>query len=291
MIHSMTGYGKSENSDDNHKITVEIRSLNSKAHEIRCKLPVGYNEKELAIRNLIISELERGKIELSLINEVSNGANLTINTHLFKEYYHKLNQLADELGEKNKDLFPSIVRIPNVFRESDFKVSNEEWAVAEISLKSAVQKIKSYREEEGRSIENDLIISLHGITDRFNEIEALDNDRKQYLRNRMNKLIEEMSQNNKVDKDRFEQEVLFYLEKLDINEEKIRLMQHCSYFVEVLEDKSTKSKGRKLSFIGQEMGREINTLGAKAQYSPLQKIVVEMKENLEKIKEQLANVL
>ena len=291
MIHSMTGYGKSEDSDGTHKITVEIRSLNSKAHEIRCKLPAGYNEKELAIRNLTISELERGKIELTLTNEVSNGANITINTHLFKEYYYKLNQLADELGEKNKDLFPSIVRIPNVFRESDFKVSDEEWAVAERALFSAVKKLQSYREEEGQSIENDLIVSLDAITDRFSKIEELDTERKQYLRTRMNNLIEEMSQNNKVDKDRFEQEVLFYLEKLDINEEKIRLKQHCQYFNDVVKDKSTPSKGRKLTFISQEMGREINTLGAKAQYSPLQKIVVEMKENLEKIKEQLANVL
>lgn len=291
MIYSMTGFGKAESSDEKYKIVVEIKSLNSKTNEIRTKLPSGYNEKELVVRNMIISGLERGKIDLTLTNDISNGTNLTINAALFKDYYLKLNQLADELGEENKDFFPSIVRIPNIFKESEYKLSDEEWIVAEKTILEAIDKINAFRAKEGESLQKDLLNSLEGISGRLREIELSDIARRKVLRTKMDNMIAEMEQNNKVDKDRFEQEVLFYLEKLDINEEKIRLEQHCKYFSDVLEDKTIVSKGRKLSFITQELGREINTLGAKAQFTPLQKIVVEMKDNLEKIKEQLANVL
>lgn len=287
----MTGFGKAESSDEKYKIVVEIKSLNSKTNEIRTKLPSGYNEKELVVRNMIISGLERGKIDLTLTNDISNGTNLTINAALFKDYYLKLNQLADELGEENKDFFPSIVRIPNIFKESEYKLSDEEWIVAEKTILEAIDKINAFRAKEGESLQKDLLNSLEGISGRLREIELSDIARRKVLRTKMDNMIAEMEQNNKVDKDRFEQEVLFYLEKLDINEEKIRLEQHCKYFSDVLEDKTIVSKGRKLSFITQELGREINTLGAKAQFTPLQKIVVEMKDNLEKIKEQLANVL
>lgn len=291
MIYSMTGFGKAESSDEKYKIVVEIKSLNSKTNEIRTKLPSGYNEKELVVRNMIISGLERGKIDLTLTNDISNGTNLTINAALFKDYYLKLNQLADELGEENKDFFPSIVRIPNIFKESEYKLSDEEWIVTEKTILEAIDKINAFRAKEGESLQKDLLNSLEGISGRLREIELSDIARRKVLRTKMDNMIAEMEQNNKVDKDRFEQEVLFYLEKLDINEEKIRLEQHCKYFSDVLEDKTIVSKGRKLSFITQELGREINTLGAKAQFTPLQKIVVEMKDNLEKIKEQLANVL
>jgi len=287
----MTGFGKAENSNEKYKIVAEIKSLNSKSNEIRVKLPAGYNEKELTVRNILLAELDRGKIDLILTNDLSNGTNLTINSALFKEYYDKLNQLANELGEENRDFFPSIVRIPNIFKESEYTLSQEEWNLAEKTINEALEKIQIFRAKEGESIKKDLKNSLEGITSRFNEIESLDIERKNVLRVKMDSMISGLEQNNKVDKDRFEQEVLFYLEKLDINEEKIRLTQHCSYFTDVLEDTKIISKGRKLSFITQEIGREINTLGAKAQYSPLQKIVVEMKDNLEKIKEQLANVL
>lgn len=291
MIYSMTGFGKAENSNEKYKIVAEIKSLNSKSNEIRVKLPAGYNEKELTVRNILLAELDRGKIDLILTNDLSNGTNLTINSALFKEYYDKLNQLANELGEENRDFFPSIVRIPNIFKESEYTLSQEEWNLAEKTINEALEKIQIFRANEGESIKKDLKNSLEGITSRFNEIESLDIERKIVLRAKMDSMISGLEQNNKVDKDRFEQEVLFYLEKLDINEEKIRLTQHCSYFTDVLEDTKIISKGRKLSFITQEIGREINTLGAKAQFSPLQKIVVEMKDNLEKIKEQLANVL
>jgi uncharacterized protein (TIGR00255 family) len=291
MIYSMTGFGKAENSNEKYKIVAEIKSLNSKTNEIRVKLPAGYNEKELNVRNIILAELDRGKIDLILTNDISNGTNLTINSALFKEYYDKLNQLANELGEENRDFFPSIVRIPNIFKESEFTLSQEEWELAEKTINEALEKIQIFRAKEGESIKKDLKNSLKGITSCFEEIELLDIERKKILRAKMDSIISGLEQNNKVDKDRFEQEVLFYLEKLDINEEKIRLTQHCIYFTDVLEDEQIISKGRKLSFITQEIGREINTLGAKAQYSPLQKIVVEMKDNLEKIKEQLANVL
>ncbi|MEZ4906098.1 MAG: DUF1732 domain-containing protein [Saprospiraceae bacterium] len=291
MLYSMTGYGKCESITSNNRIVVEIKSLNSRTNEIRLKLPSGYSEKELELRNLILSRLIRGKIDVNIINDLNSNSNIAINGKLFKEYYRQLNQIADELGENNRDYFPSIVRIPNVFKESDYVVTDEDWNATMQSLENAIHKLVDFRVNEGLSLQQDILNNLGSIMDRFDEVDALDEERKRFLRERMDTLIKGMEQNNKIDKDRFEQEVLFYLEKLDINEEKSRLKQHCIYFQEVVADDNLLDKGKKLSFITQEIGREINTLGAKAQFSELQKIVVEMKDNLEKIKEQLANVL
>ena len=254
-------------------------------------MPAGYSEKEIEIRNIILNKLQRGKIDISILNDQNGNANIAINAKLFKEYYRQLNQIADEMGESYRDFFPSIVRIPNVFKESETVVSDEEWKFTLTVLDEAMHKLIDFRVNEGLSLEQDILNNLTAITSRFEEIDSLDIERKKLMRERMNALMTEMEQNNKVDKDRFEQEVLFYLEKLDINEEKSRLKQHCGYFLEVIEGEKLLEKGKKLTFITQEIGREINTLGAKAQFSELQKIVVEMKDHLERIKEQLANVL
>ena len=287
----MTGFGKGEKEFDGGKITVEIRSLNGKTFDLRLKLPSGYNEKEMWIRNYISTTLERGKFDININNNQTNGTNLSINDELFKEYYKKLNSLADELNEKNRDFFPSIVRIPNIFKETEYELSVSEWKACSAALKEAVTKLMDFRRQEGLSIEKDVVNSINNITELLPKIENIDIERKKAIRERLEKAVKEIKERNTIDKDRFEQEILYYLEKLDINEEKQRLKQHCNYFIEILKNDDMKSKGKKLSFVAQEIGREINTMGAKAQYSPLQKLVVVMKDNLERIKEQLANIL
>ncbi|HHH52713.1 MAG TPA: YicC family protein [Bacteroidetes bacterium] len=291
MLCSMTGFGKGEKESEKGKISVEIKSLNGKTTDIRLKLPPGYNEKEMWIRNYIISHLQRGKFDVNIINNQTNGTNISINDDLFKEYHQKLNKLADELNEKNRDFFPSIVRIPNIFKETEYQLSENEWKATKEALDISINKLKEFRKQEGVSIEADIKENIHNILSEIPEIEKIDKERKEQIRKRLDLAIDEIKEKNKIDKNRFEQEILFYLEKLDINEEKQRLSQHCKYFIEVLDDDSIKTKGKKLSFITQEIGREINTMGAKAQFSKLQKKVVIMKDNLEKIKEQLANIL
>ncbi len=287
----MTGFGKGEKEFDGGKITVEIRSLNGKTTDIRLKTPSGYSEKEMWIRNYVSNTLERGKFDVTISNNQTNGVNLSINDELFKEYYKKLNNLADELNEKNRDFFPSIVRIPNIFKETEYKLNKSEWEACKEALKESVEKLMNFRRQEGLSIEKDIIKSINNIIELIPEIETIDIERKHNIRERLDKSLNEIRERNVVDKDRFEQEILYYLEKLDINEEKQRLQQHCEYFVDILKKNDIKTKGKKLSFVAQEIGREINTMGAKAQYSSLQKIVVVMKDNLERIKEQLANTL
>jgi uncharacterized protein (TIGR00255 family) len=287
----MTGFGKGEKEFNGGKITVEIRSLNGKTTDIRLKIPSGYSEKEMWIRNYISNSLKRGKFDIVISNSQTNGTNLSINDELFKEYYKKLNTLADELNEEKRDFFPSIVRIPNVFKETEYELSQSEWDACKETIKESVKKLMEFRQQEGLSIEKDIINSIDNITELLPEIEKVDIERKKMIRERIKKSVNEIRERNTIDKDRFEQEILYYLEKLDINEEKQRLKQHCIYFIEILKNDENKSKGKKLSFVAQEIGREINTMGAKAQYSPLQKIVVIMKDNLERIKEQLANIL
>ena len=291
MICSMTGFGKAMRETEKGKISVEIRSLNGKTTDLRIKYPAGYSNREMWIRNYIVKFLFRGKIDITIINNLSNGTNLSVNEILFKEYHKKLNDLADQLGEVNRDFFPSIVRIPNIFKETEYELTDAEWKETVFALEEAVEQLKEYRNKEGVSIEKDIVDSVKFIINSLSEIENLDKERKKIIKDRIRKSLSEIEEKNKLDKNRFEQEILYYLEKLDINEEKQRLKQHCEYFLEIVNDTKIKTKGKKLTFVSQEIGREINTMGAKAQYSPLQKVVVNMKDNLEKIKEQLANVL
>ena len=291
MICSMTGFGKATGETEKGKITVEIRSLNGKTTDIRLKYPAGYSEKEMWIRNFILSKLTRGKFDVNITNNLSNGTNLSVNEALFKEYHKKLNKLADELNEVNRDFFPSIVRIPNIFKETEYELSDEEWESTVAAIEAAADKVIAYRRQEGDSIKKDIVDNIERIKDSLPLIIEHDIERKKKIKERLLKSITEIEDRNKVDKNRFEQEVLYYLEKLDINEEQQRLKQHCDYFLEIVNDENKFEKGKKLNFVAQEIGREINTMGAKAQYSPLQKIVVNMKDNLEKIKEQLANIL
>jgi len=276
MICSMTGFGKATKETEKGKVTVEIRSLNGKTTDIRLKYPAGYSEKEMWIRNFILSKLTRGKFDVNITNNLSNGTNLSVNEVLFKEYHKKLNKLADELNEVNRDFFPSIVRIPNIFKETEYELSDQEWESTIASIEEATDKLIAYRRQEGESIKKDIVDNVTKIKHSLPLIAEHDIERKKNVKDRLFKSVAEIKDRNKIDKDRFEQEVMYYLEKLDINEEQQRLKQHCVYFLEVVNDKNKFEKGKKLNFIAQEIGREINTMGAKAQYSPLQKLVVNM---------------
>ncbi len=285
----MTGYGRVTESFSDKSITVEIRSLNSKFTDIRLKVPQNYKEKEPDIRRLLIDRVERGKIDLALeVKSVHGDDEYGLNIPLFKKYYQELHKVSTELDIPRGDFMQAILRLPNVVASEADSIEEEEWQAVLQSLNHALDNFYNFRFTEGQSIESDMRIRIRNILDALSRIDPFEEERITKLRQRMYQNLEDYLGKDKIDENRFEQEILFYLEKMDITEEKVRLEQHCNYYLEVLDKKST-SKGRKLSFISQEMGREINTLGAKAYSSDIQRMVVGMKDELEKIKEQVAN--
>lgn len=285
----MTGYGRVTESFQDKTITVEVRSLNSKFTDLRLKIPQNYKEKEPDIRRLVIDRVERGKIELNLdVKSLQGDDEYGLNVPLFKKYFRELNGLAGELGIPNGDMLQAILRLPNVVASEAESIQEEEWQAVSAALHNALESYDKYRLTEGQVMEDDMRLRIKKILDALGSVDPFETERVQKLRQRMYQNLEDYLGKDKIDENRFEQEILFYLEKIDITEEKVRLEQHCNYFLEVL-DKTNTSKGRKLSFISQEMGREINTLGAKAYSSDIQRLVVGMKDELEKIKEQVAN--
>jgi uncharacterized protein (TIGR00255 family) len=291
MLLSMTGYGTSTVELDNFHVQVEVKSLNSKTTDIRCKLPNGLSEKELGFRKIIIEGALRGRLEASLkiINQESTQEN-GFNPELFKEYYRSLHSVCEELSVTNADIVNAVMRIPNVVSAPEVEFSEEEWEKVVRATHEALKNLQSYRIEEGIPMANDLYARVKLIKNMLSEIEPFEIQRTQKVREKLRKNLEESFPMDKVDTNRYEQEILYYLEKLDITEEKVRLSQHCDYFIDQLHNEE-KAVGKILSFITQEMGREINTLGAKAQDSEMQQYIVKMKDELEKIKEQLANIL
>lgn len=291
MILSMTGYGRASGNYLNKKISVEIKSLNGKATDLRLKLPLDYKEKEIELRRIILNKAIRGKLEANIIVEDELGnIDVGLNRKLFKKYYVELTQLMAELHIQTQDVVASILRIPNVLLADEKSVEEKEWIFFNKVLHESLAALEAYRLSEGEALKKDLEKGIRAILALLDQVEPFEKDRIDQLKNKLSKNIEEGFGNGKFDQNRFEQEIMYYLEKLDINEEKVRLRQHGMYFLEHLNDQE-KEIGRKLNFIGQELGREINTMGAKAQFSPIQKIVVEMKDELEKIKEQLANII
>ncbi len=285
----MTGYGRVSTSFKEKTISIEIRSLNSKYTDIRLKTPQNYKEKETYFRKTLTERLQRGKIEMVLeIKSLQGDEGYGLNAPLFKKYYKELKALNSELGISNGDLVPSILRLPNVVASAEEDIDENEWSTVQDVLKSTLDKFDSFRKEEGNAMENDLVKRVSNISKLLKDIDPHEKERTDNLRQRLHQKLEEHLGKDKIDENRFEQEILFYLEKFDITEEKVRLAQHCKYFKEEI-DKQVMIKGRKLSFISQEIGREINTLGAKAYSSTIQRLVVEMKDELEKIKEQVAN--
>ncbi len=290
MIKSMTGFGKSATSINQKKISIEIRSLNSKQADISIRIPAVYKEKELELRAKINQHLERGKIEFSLyVEQTTATPNYQINESLFKNYYNELKRLSDELGEQS-DLIKIVAGMPDVFQKEEKQALDEsEWqTIVELTTK-ALQDIDAYRTDEGNTLQKEMELRINNIQQLLNKVELYEKERIITVRERITAHLEEIVNGNQIDKDRLEQELVFYIEKFDVSEEKQRLQSHLDYFMDTMNDKD--SQGKKLGFISQEMGREINTLGSKANHSELQKIVVEMKDELEKIKEQILNIL
>lgn len=291
MLHSMTGFGSARATFNQKSITVEIRSVNSKLTELRFKLPQNYREKEFEIKKILSDDVSRGKVEFSLTIQDSEDSNeVTINKNLFKKYFQELNSLANELHIDKGDILQTILRIPNVISSDALVVDEKEWLIVQTAITEAIKAFNQYRIAEGAAMKTDLKERLNNILQLLAKIDPHEINRIHTLRLRLKQLLEDNQLTESVDNTRFEQEILYYLEKIDINEEKVRLTQHCNYFLEEL-DNSEIQKGRKLGFICQEIGREINTLGAKAYASEIQRNVVMMKDELEKIKEQIANIV
>jgi len=292
MLQSMTGYGRSTKTFGDKTITVELRSLNSKFLDMRLRVPITYKEKETEFRKMVTKRLVRGKVDLLIETVSASGeADFSINKSLFRAYYREMSELSDELGIPNTEYMQAIMRIPNVVGPSGKELSKEEWEAVRETLNDAISKMIEFRKVEGQATEDDLRGRVTSILEALSAVPPLEAERKDNMRKRLKQNLEEHLGSENVDKNRFEQEVIFYIEKIDISEEKVRLAQHCEFFLEQLDDKKNMSKGKKLSFISQEIGREINTLGAKAYSSGLQRLVVKMKDELEKIKEQIANVV
>ncbi len=289
MLLSMTGYGRGTQNFGNKTITIEVRSLNSKFTDLRLKTPQNYRAKETELRRTVIDRAQRGKVDLSLeVKSMQGDDEFGLNKALFKRYYMEISALATELGMPQTDVTQAILRLPNVVGSEEGTLDEAEWQAVLKTLHEALDNFEQFRLSEGEAMENDLKDRIANILETLAEIDPFEKERIVRLRQRLHQNLEDYLGKDKVDENRFEQEIIFYLEKIDITEEKVRLEQHCNYFLEVM-SKKNKLKGRKLSFISQEMGREINTLGAKAYSSDIQRYVVSMKDELEKIKELVVN--
>ena len=293
MIKSMTGYGKAVAELPGKKITIEIKSLNSKGIDLNVKIPSWFREKELDIRN-ILSTLQRGKIDLFISYE-STGDTLsyTLNKALAHQYYEALKELQREFREENPEgLLPMVMRMPDILESDREEIDPDQWELILSKLEEALREVEKFRELEGKVLQDDMVPRVDNILALLNAVEPLDEERKELVRNNLQKALDQFLANNnaaRADSNRFEQELIYYLEKMDFTEEKVRLRKHCDYFLETIT--GTESQGKKLGFICQEIGREINTLGSKASHAGIQQIVVQMKDELEKIKEQLLNIL
>lgn len=291
MILSMTGFGQGKENYSGKVLRVEIKSLNARSTEIRCKLPAAFRDREMDIRKKVLDALQRGKIDVTVsVDGIADEENTFINADAFRKYYKELNTLRIELNIADGDILQSILRIPNVIGQNDELADDEAFVVLNLAIDDAILSIKKFRVDEGEVLKADLIERVQNIESHLKSIEPLEAGRIDKIKDRLKKNMEDFASKLQVDHNRYEQEILYYIEKLDINEEKVRLSQHCIYFMDELETKDDQ-KGRKLSFIAQEIGREINTIGAKAQDSEMQQYVVMMKDELEKLKEQLANIL
>jgi len=288
----MTGFGKATLELENKKISIEIKSLNSKQLDINTRMPNLYKEKDLVIRNEIKNKLQRGKVELSIfIESVGTDKETKINKPIVEGYYKQLNELAQDLGiDINKEpLLQTIVKLPDALKVEYQELDEKEWNLIFEGFKTALTEIMNFRSQEGKALQEDIFVRIKNIENLLSEVPQFENDRIETVRTRINDNLRDFVEKQNVDKNRFEQEIIYYLEKLDITEEKVRLANHCKYFIET--SNTGNSEGKKLGFIAQEIGREINTLGSKANESNIQKIVIDMKDELEKIKEQLLNVL
>lgn len=292
MLRSMTGYGKAQTENEKYRIFVEIKSVNSKQMDLNTRLPYNYNVKEPEIRAIASRLIQRGKVYLGITREIMGPeSGRSINQNLALHYYDELKQLTTQMKDQNEqhDYLQTIMRLPEVLKQDDEELDEQEWILVKDTIHDALLTLDSYRLEEGEILQDDFIGRVHKIQDYLRQIEPHEARRLNDVKEKFNKELSDFLEDKSLDENRYEQEVVYYLDKLDITEEKVRLKQHCDYFLETL--KSEAPAGKKLNFIAQEMGREINTTGSKANHAGIQKIVVDMKDELEKIKEQLANIL
>lgn len=285
----MTGFGKAVWSSAGRTASVEIRSLNSKQLDLNIRIPSVYREKEAEIRSIIAQLIERGKVDLMINFENSSENNaVTINKELAKKYYKELKQLSKDIDEDGSHLLSTIIKMPDVLGQSRDQMQEGEWEEVEKAIGTACNLLNEFRLQEGHVLEQDITKRIEIILSLLKQVEPFEKERINTIRNQINESLEAAIEKQNIDRGRFEQELIYYLEKLDITEEKVRLHKHCKYFLDTMKEKSC---GKKLGFITQEIGREINTLGSKANEVNMQKIVVQMKDELEKIKEQLLNIL
>lgn len=285
MIQSMTGFGKSVKQLPNKKITVEIKSLNSKSLDLNARIPSAYREKELQIRNMLGNTLERGKVDFSLYIELSGEATSSqVNVPVVEAYIKQLSQIENS---DRTELLKMAIRMPDALKTEREEIDETEFQQIVEAIHEALIEISKYRSDEGEILKKDFKMRIQNITELLQKVIAIDPERIQGVKERLRKAVSDLKE--QVDENRFEQELIYYLEKYDITEEKVRLENHLNYFTEALN--SSDSNGKKLGFISQEIGREINTIGSKSNYATMQQLVVQMKDELEKIKEQLLNVL
>lgn len=292
MLHSMTAYGRGSAISGTLKAEVEIRSVNSKFFDLRLKYPSAYKDREMDLRQILANGIERGKADVVISLSGSENAQdaPAIDPVLFRKYTREIQALASELSLPTGDIVLQVLRIPQVVALTEVHLTPEEWNLTLSAIDDALGRFNQFRRDEGAALALDLSQRIHHIKDLIDEVTPMENDRIHKTRSRIRQNLADFLSNENVDENRFEQEILFYMEKMDITEEKVRLAQHCHYFLQEIHA-NDKEKGRKLGFITQEMGREINTLGAKAYDTGIQQIVIMMKNELEKVKEQLANIL
>ncbi len=292
MLQSMTGFGKATKNIENKKITIEIRSLNSKQADIVAKIPALYREKEMELRNLLIQSLKRGKIELNFwIEENESTGSVILNKPVINDYYNQLSETATFLNRniEQENILEIIMRMPEVLKTEIKELDENEWTQILKTVDEALIDIKKFRNQEGKVLQHDFEKRISSIEKLLDRVEPFEKERIEKVKERIKQHFKDNLKDIEIDQNRFEQELIYYLEKFDITEEKVRLKNHCKYFLQTMKEED--SQGKKIGFITQEIGREINTIGSKANHSEIQKIVVQMKDELEKIKEQVLNVL
>ena len=284
MVKSMTGFGKITIENGNRKVVIEIKSLNSKTLDLNLKMPNLYKEKEMEIRNIVKEQLDRGKVEMCIyFDNTESDKDVTINKPVVTQYFNQLLDIANELGieaDKNK-ILQTVMRFPDTLQIKSEELEDTEW--------EALEEINKFRIQEGKALIKDICHRIELIQELSAQVPQFEVKRVEVIRQKLQEKINEWTDIQNIDENRLEQEIIYYLEKLDITEEKVRLANHCKYFLETIEHED--APGRKIGFIAQEMGREINTLGSKSNHAEMQKIVVQMKDELEQIKEQVLNVL
>ena len=288
MIHSMTGYGKSVLHLSDKKVTIEIKSLNSKNLDLNVRIPSYYRVKELAVRKELALKLVRGKVDFSIYIEMTaDETSTTVNKGVVSEYMQQLRNVVQTGSSNDVELLKMAVRMPDALKTEREELDEDEWAQISVNIQKAIKDIIQYRIDEAASLEKDFKLRIENIQSYLEEVKSFDGARITHVKERLKKAIDDLKV--QTDENRFEQELIYYLEKLDINEEKVRLANHLTYFLQELGTED--SNGKKLGFIVQEIGREVNTIGSKANFAPMQKAVIQMKNELEKIKEQVLNVL